>query len=267
MDGNRIGIFCRYQWCPSAATEVSVLQSLSLALLRCLRKQKQPGLVTHHKQHEAGITLPRFLPALFGSDPTLLTLSHLCVLARLLANLSRSFYSICPLDKKKKKKKNGAGSGNFFPLSGRKTDLDGGEKRNAEEKQQLSSFWWHSFSGSDWGERTRTKLSPAPSAEPHEQPRLTSCLFQDWQTLAFHETCFVQWTRGDELTETNRKENKRVKWILMLEEQTRCACKKMSKLINWLICSFTSLIVSSLRLVRARSVRSAVMLQSVKADP
>lgn len=64
------------------------------------------GLVTHQKQHEAGIASP-LLQAPFNSDLTLSSV-QLSALALDLANLSRSFYSICQLDK-------GAGS-SFFPL-------------------------------------------------------------------------------------------------------------------------------------------------------
>lgn len=60
------------------------------------------GLVTHHKQHEADVASP-LLRAPFTSDLTLgsVQLSALSVLD--VANLSRSFYSICQLDKRDRK--------------------------------------------------------------------------------------------------------------------------------------------------------------------
>lgn len=66
------------------------------------------GLVTHQKQHEAGIASP-LLQAPFRSDLTRSSV-QLSTLELDLANLSRSFYSTCQLDK-------GAGS-SFFPLGG-----------------------------------------------------------------------------------------------------------------------------------------------------
>lgn len=87
------------------------------------------GLVTHQKQHEAGIASP-LLPVLLSLDLTLGSVQP-SALALNLANLSRSFYSICQLDK-------GAGS-SFFPLSERrtergKTDLDREEEEKTEVK-------------------------------------------------------------------------------------------------------------------------------------
>lgn len=81
------------------------------------------------KQHEAGIASP-LLPALVSSDLTLSSVQP-SALELDLADLSRSFYSICQLDK-------GAGS-SFSPLRERRIEWENTEekkKRDAKEEEK-----------------------------------------------------------------------------------------------------------------------------------
>lgn len=111
-------------------------------LLSCSWKAKAAGLlstslVTHQKQHEASIA-SSLLPAPLSSKLTLCSV-QLSALALDLANLSRSSYSICQLDK-------GAGS-SFFPLRERWIErekipqsnslvgTEGRKKREAKEEK------------------------------------------------------------------------------------------------------------------------------------